>query len=197
MSVDYWNHNTAYHKWLIDIASQHRGTVLDVGCGDGLLAQRLSPVSTFVTAIEPDANAAARAAARLASLDNVAVVDADFDAYQSDGARFDLITFVASLHHMDMRSALTKARELLTPTGEIAVVGLSANKSATDWLWALACLPVNRIASRLHGETRDIGVVVTDPQECLSEIRRTVDDVLPGAQITRGLYYRYLLRWRR
>lgn len=197
MSVDYWNHNTAYHPWLIDIASQHRGTVLDVGCGDGLLAQRLSPVSRFVTAIEPNAKAAARASARLAFFDNVAVVDADFDAFQSDGARFDLITFVATLHHMDLRSALTKARELLTPTGEIAVVGLSANKSLTDWLWAGACLPVNRIASRLHGETRDIGVAVTDPQESLAEIRRTVAEVLPGARIRRGLYYRYLLRWRR
>jgi 2-polyprenyl-3-methyl-5-hydroxy-6-metoxy-1,4-benzoquinol methylase len=197
MSVDYWNHNTAYHPWLIDIASQHRGTVLDVGCGDGLLAQRLSPVSRLVTAIEPDAKAAARASARLAFFDNVAVVDADFDAFQSDGARFDLITFVATLHHMDLRSALTKARELLTPTGEIAVVGLSANKSLTDWLWAGACLPVNRIASRLHGETRDIGVAVTDPQESLAEIRRTVAEVLPGARIRRGLYYRYLLRWRR
>jgi 2-polyprenyl-3-methyl-5-hydroxy-6-metoxy-1,4-benzoquinol methylase len=34
----YWNHNTAYHPWLIDIATRHHGDVLDVGCGDGLLA---------------------------------------------------------------------------------------------------------------------------------------------------------------
>ena len=50
---DYWNHNTAYHSWLIDIAAQHRGDVLDVGCGDGLLAQRLAPVSRSVTAYRP------------------------------------------------------------------------------------------------------------------------------------------------
>jgi hypothetical protein len=31
---DYWNHNTAYHPWLLDIATQRGGDVLDVGCGE-------------------------------------------------------------------------------------------------------------------------------------------------------------------
>lgn len=38
---EYWNHNTAYHAWLIDITARHRGHVLDVGCGEGLLVRRL------------------------------------------------------------------------------------------------------------------------------------------------------------
>jgi 2-polyprenyl-3-methyl-5-hydroxy-6-metoxy-1,4-benzoquinol methylase len=38
---DYWNHNTAYHPWLVSIAAEHRGDVLDIGCGDGLLAKRM------------------------------------------------------------------------------------------------------------------------------------------------------------
>lgn len=58
---EYWNHNTAYHPWLIDIARRHGGDVLDVGGGDGLLAQRLSGVCRSVTAIEPDQAAARRA----------------------------------------------------------------------------------------------------------------------------------------
>lgn len=32
--ADYWNHNTAYHPWLLDIAAHHHGDVLDVGCGE-------------------------------------------------------------------------------------------------------------------------------------------------------------------
>ncbi len=64
---DYWNHNTAYHPWLVSIAAEHRGDVLDVGCGDGLLAQRLAPVSRSVTGIDPDPAAIRRAADRLAS----------------------------------------------------------------------------------------------------------------------------------
>ncbi len=192
---EYWNHNTAYHPWLVDIATRHNGDVLDVGGGDGLLAQRMSPVSRSVTAIEPDPPAVQRASERLADHPGVAVVETDFERYQPNGQRFDLITFVASLHHMDLRPTLSRARDMLTPTGEIAVVGLSADKSIPDWLWAVACVPAVLVGSRLHRETRDIGVVVTEPQDSLSEIRRTVGEVLPGASVRRALYYRYLMRW--
>jgi 2-polyprenyl-3-methyl-5-hydroxy-6-metoxy-1,4-benzoquinol methylase len=192
---DYWNHNTAYHPWLVAIAAEHRGDVLDVGCGDDLLAQRLSPVSRSVTGIDPDPAAIGRAADRFASGRHVTVSHGDFQDYQPGARRFDLITFVASLHHMDLRASLVKARGLLTPTGEIAVVGCSANRTVRDWVWSAMCVPAARIGSWLHSETRNIGVVVKDPKEGLDDIRRTVDEVLPGASVRRALYYRYLLRW--
>jgi len=107
-SHEYWNHNTAYHPWLIGIAGHHNGEVLDVGGGDGLLAQRLSGVSRSVTAIEPDCAAAERAMNRLTGRTNVAVVQAEFKRFAPDGRRFDLITFVASLHHMELRASLLR-----------------------------------------------------------------------------------------
>ena len=194
---DYWNHNTAYHPWLVGIAAAHRGDVLDVGCGDGLLVQRLARVSRSVTGIDTDPGAIGRAANRLASVRHVTVSHADFQDYQPGAHRFDLITFVASLHHMDLRAALLKAHDLLTPTGEIAVVGCSANKTVRDWVWSAMCVPAARIGSWLHSETRNIGVIVTDPQEGLDDIRGMVDEVLPRASVRRALYYRYLLRWKR
>jgi 2-polyprenyl-3-methyl-5-hydroxy-6-metoxy-1,4-benzoquinol methylase len=194
---NYWSHNTAYHPWLVGIAAEHRGDVLDVGCGDGLLAQRLAPVSRSVTGIDPDPAAIGRAADRLASVRHVTVSHGDFQDYQPGAHRFDLITFVASLHHMDLRASLVKARDLLTPTGEIAVVGISANTTVRDWVWSAMCVPAARIGSWLHSEARTVGVVVKDPQEGLDDIRRIVDEVLPGALVRRALYYRYLLRWSR
>lgn len=194
---DYWNHNTAYHRWLLGIAGEHRGDVLDVGCGDGLLAQRLLPVSRSVTGIDPDPGAVMRAQTRLAGRAQVAIFQQSLHDYPSGTAQFDVITFVATLHHMALRESLRKARELLRPGGELAVVGLSANKSASDWLWAGLCLPAVRVGSRLHRETRDIGVAVAQPRESLREIRRVSDDVIPGAVVRRALYYRYLLRWRK
>ncbi len=191
---DYWNHNTAYHPWLIEIAARHRGDVLDVGCGDGLLAQRLAPVSRSVTAIDPDAAAIQRATDRLAAHQHVVVSRESFDTYQT-GRKFDLITFVASLHHMDLRASLVKARDLLTPSGEIAVVGCAANKTVRDWLWSALVLPAVRFGSWVHSETRNVGVVVTAPSDGVDDIRRVADDVLPGSSLRRALYYRYLLRW--
>ena len=194
---NYWNHNTAYHPWLVGIAAEHRGDVLDVGCGDGLLAQRLAPVSRSVTGIDPDPAAIRRATDRLASHRHVTVSEGDFQNYQAGAQRFDLITFVASLHHTDLRASLVKARDLLTPTGEIAVIGCSANKTVRDWVWSAMCVPAARIGSWLHSATRNIGVVVQYPQESLDDIRNIVDEVLPGASVRRARYYRYLLRWAR
>lgn len=195
--AEYWNHNTAYHPWIISLAAQYPGDVLDVGCGDGLLAQRLAPVSRSVTGIDPDTAALGRAHDRTAGLEHVRLRQTSFDEFDPGDARFDLITFVATIHHMDLRAALLKARTLLRPSGQIAIVGLSANKTARDWLWSAVCLPAVRIASMAHRETRDVGVVVADPRENLDEIRAVADTVIPGADVRRALYYRYLLRWQR
>ncbi|WP_245906442.1 class I SAM-dependent methyltransferase [Mycolicibacterium palauense] len=190
----YWNHNTAYHPWLVRIAARHRGDVLDVGCGDGLLVQRLAPVSATVTGIDPDG--AAVDAARRRAIENADLHPVTFDAFTAPDNSFDVITFVASLHHQPLRDALTHARSLLRPGGELAVVGLSATRSVADWAWALACTPAALAGSRLHRETPDIGVALADPVENLAGIRRIARDVLPGATIRRGLYYRYRLLWR-
>jgi len=192
---DYWNHNTAYHPWLVGLAAKHRGDVLDVGCGDGLLAQRLAPVSRSVTGIEPDPKTADRALGRVDDLDNVQISSTSFEEFDPGTRRFDLVTFVASLHHMDLRTTLARARDVLTPSGEIAVVGLSANESVWDWVWSACCVPVAAVGDRIHGGTPDIGVVLADPRESLRTIRRMTAEVLPGAVIRRKLYYRYLLRW--
>jgi 2-polyprenyl-3-methyl-5-hydroxy-6-metoxy-1,4-benzoquinol methylase len=192
---DYWNHNTAYHPWLVGIAAELRGDVLDVGCGDGLLAQRLAPVSRSVTGIEPDPATADRAVERVTDLDDVQISRTSFEEFDPGTRRFDLVTFVASLHHMDLRTSLARARELLTPSGEIAVVGLWANESVRDWLWSACCVPAVVVGDRLHRDTPDIGVTIAEPRKSLRAIRRTTAEVLPGAVIRRKLYYRYLLRW--
>lgn len=193
---DYWNHNSAYHPWLVDIAARHHGDVLDVGCGEGLLAQRLATVSRRVVGIDADPISVWRAAQRLQPIGNATVEHARFQDLDEAERRYDLITFVASLHHLPLRDALHKARQMLRPAGQLAVVGLSANKSIADWVWAGACVPAARVGGFLHRETRDIGVPVADPREGLDEIRRVAADVLPGAVVRRGLYYRYRLLWR-
>lgn len=192
----YWNHNTAYHAWLVGLAARRRGHVLDVGCGDGLLAQRLARVSGSVVGVDGDPESVRRARERLRFVDNASVRLARFETLDADERPYDLITFVASLHHLPLRETLLKARRMLAPGGQLAVVGLSANKSSTDWVWAALCTPPARVGSWLHRETRDIGVAVAEPREGLAEIRRVADDVLPGAAIRRRLYYRYRLYWR-
>ena len=118
-----------------------------------------------------------------------------FDDYPPDAGRFDLITFVASLHHLPLEETLRRAAGLLRPGGDVLVVGLAANRSALDWTVSALSVPLVRASSVLHRETGDIGVPTAPPRESLAEIGSAARALLPGVRIRRGLYYRYLLRW--
>ena len=47
----------------------------------------------------------------------------------------------------------SKARDLLTPTGEIAVVGCAANRTVRDWVWSARCYPMRRCDERCITDT--------------------------------------------
>ena len=173
--MDYWNHNTAYHGWIASIAA------------------RCSPVASTLTGIDPDTAAISAATARLAADPKATLITGDFRTDDFGDARFDIITFVASLHHMDTAAALDKARSLLRPGGVIAVIGLSK----PTWPWLLLDIirwPVVRLSGVLHHESWP-DITVTDPAESLTETRALIHAALPGARFRYGMYFRYLAEW--
>lgn len=196
-ALSYWNHNTAFHKELVEDAKRRGGRMLDIGCGEGLLMERLAPYAEEAVGIDPDEETVERARERLASIPNTKLIAGDFLELQVPPLeeRFDTITCVATLHHMELRAALLHMRELLKPGGKLLVVGLSANKSAVDYIVSgLHVLPI-RMMDRLHGGMQEIGVSLAEPLESFSEIRRIAAEVLPGARARRRFYYRYTLTW--
>lgn len=192
-SPTYWNHNTAYHPWILRVLGR-RGRVLDVGCGDGLLLERLAPVADTVVGLEPDPGTAARALARVAGLPTVEVVETDLLGYRP-AAAFDAVVFVASLHHLGLTAGLERAKDLLAPGGVLVVVGLARDHSLADLVRGALSIPVNRAIGRWRHEQNDIGVPVAEPAETYADLRRAVRSLLPGAHWRHGLHYRYLLRW--
>lgn len=191
-----WNHNSAYHPELLRAASEHGGRALDVGCGDGLLMSKLAATTGSVVGIDADERAVSRAVRRLAGTSNTEVLLGDFlDADQLADRSFDIITCVATLHHMPLVPALDRMQALLNPGGRLIVIGLSANTNAGDWLIAGAQVVPVRVLSMLHRESTYEGMTTTRPRESLAEIRATAPHILPGCRVRRRFWYRYSLTW--
>lgn len=191
---EYWNHNSAYHPWILRAVTGGRSKALDVGCGEGLLVQRLATVCDRVVGIDPDPKAITRASARVSNIPAIELCESGLLDYEP-GEQFDLVTAVATVHHLDLRAGLRKMASLVRPGGALRIVGLVASQTPLDLLVDVVRVPIVRLSGALHHETRPIGVATMDPRESLREIRAAVAQELPGADLRRGLYYRYLLSW--
>jgi 2-polyprenyl-3-methyl-5-hydroxy-6-metoxy-1,4-benzoquinol methylase len=193
----YWNHNTAFHDELISDAKLRGGRVLDMGGGDGLLLQRIAPFVQQVIGIDPDNTAIELAQTRLAGISNVALINGDFLAMSipKEEERYATVICVATLHHMDLRSALLHIRQVLAPGGRLLIIGLADDKSWMDLVFSgLVLLPI-RIMDRFHGGASNPNVRITAPKETIREIRQIAQQILPGVKVRRRFYFRYSLAW--
>ncbi len=192
----YWNHNVAYYKW-IERRTAECKSILDVGCGDGSLVAYLDDGSKELTGIDVDLSCISRANSENRST-NVQFICDSFIDYQPHEF-YDAVLFLASIHHMDMMAAIEKAKALLSPNGLLVVVGLATPSTIMDYvIEGLRILPCQIISKRKHmqsSETQNIPVSYNLPS--LNEVRAISSKALPNVVIKYGLYYRYLLEWRK
>lgn len=188
----YWNHNTAFHPELVRSAVGRR--VLDVGCGDGLLLERMHGTGASLTGVDTDPAALASARARLGTAATLLECGIEDDRLAAGG--YDLVTVVAVLHHLSLRPALVRLADLVAPGGELVVIGLARSSRRRDVLADAVTVPIARIAGRLLREGGP-GLVVREPEESYAEVRSTARGLLPGMRYRRRLFYRYSLRWAR
>lgn len=189
----FWNHNTHYHRLVPRVAPPPWHRVLDVGCGEGLLTRRLAPgASGEVVGVDVSLEQVRRAEA---AADSPRLRYVAGDVLAADlGAPFDLVTCIATLHHLPLRAGLERLRALTAPGGTLVVVGLANPSSPGDLAMGALGLPVSRWARRRRGGW-DAGVPLADPTTTLGEIRAAARDLLPGARIRRHVYWRYSLVW--
>jgi len=102
---------TNYSFLFISSSIDKSQKILEVGCGDGELAERLASAGHFVTALDPSLEDADRV-----SKLGVHYIERDLENF--DGGPFDAVIFNASLHHVSpLDVALKHTDSLLGPEG--------------------------------------------------------------------------------
>ena len=204
-----WSHNLHYHRVILDAVPAGCERALDVGCGQGALTRRLRRVVPHVLGIDRDQRSIELARANPAAA-GIGYVLGDFLATPFRPGSVDLVTSVASLHHMDAEAALRRMADLLRPGGVLAVVGLARVTSpagAARLVPAMIGTRVHEAASAARrrgagGPPGQGGVggeyqspIVWPPPLSYAATRRLAARVLPGARYRVRLYWRYTLVW--
>lgn len=197
-STPYWNHNAAYYDWVKN-STINCNDILDVGCGDGSLVRYLDDGKRSIIGIDIDEKCIKCAlTGDRHDPANTQFIRGDFETYCFQ-KRFDAVIFVASIHHMDMTAALNKAKSILKPDGMILIVGLAKPSNFLDWvvevLRVIPCAIVSKIRHMQSSEKNNIPVSYHFQK--MNDIRVTANTLLPSAKIKYGLFYRYLLWWKK
>lgn len=199
-----WNHNDHFHSWILRRLPPRRRRALDVGCGAGRLVARLRGEVAEVVALDADAGMAGLARERFAGDDAVQVRHGRFDDVPADGS-FDVVTMVASLHHMDLEAALRHAAGVLAPGGRLLVVGHARIGARRDLAVDLVSSFANPLVGLVkHPRPARPGVSpegpampVRDSPHTYGEVAATARRVLPGSRFRQRLFFRYTLEWTR
>lgn len=197
-----WDHNAHYHRWILRRLPSRFAGALDVGSGSGDLARLLATQAEVVHGIDADPAIVERARERTGTGAPVTffVGNALKDV---PAGPYDVITCVATIHHMPLTDALTRFREHLAPGGTLIVVGLYRTRSRSDHLIDAVAIPSNIAMAWIKNKGRRAPrpAAMTAPTRpattAFPDIVRDARLVLPGARLRRRLFWRYTLVWNR
>jgi len=187
-----WNNNLhAFDRVLRTIPSGARRG-LDVGCGEGETARRLRSRVAEVVGIDPDEPSIVEARSYG---DDIRYEVTDLESADLEPSSFDVVAAVASLHHMDHHTALSRLASLVAPGGVLLVVGLARSKTPLQY----ARDGIDMIAMRPHILVRGMwhtpAPKTWPPPLTYTEARRDAEAILPSVEYRRVPHFRYTLRW--
>jgi SAM-dependent methyltransferase len=190
----FWNANTHYHRLVLASIPGNASRVLDVGCGDGILAADLVDAGVpEVVGLDVNQPVLDRARARHEGR-RIEWVQGDLLDVPLEPESFDAVVSVAALHHMDAGRALGRFAQLVRPGGTVVVVGLAA------YSWFEVPLVAASITSRLvlglvHGRWSHSAPTCWPPPLTYREMKALSACMLPGVCYRRHLLGRYSLVW--
>ncbi len=105
------------------------GDVLDVGAGDGTVAELLAPRASSIACLERSEKLVAAATARLRGFAHVRVIAADMHAVPFEAGSFDQVIMLNVLQYSgDPAAALREAARVLRPRGALVATTLAPHR---------------------------------------------------------------------
>ncbi|WP_234443852.1 class I SAM-dependent methyltransferase [Streptomyces sp. NRRL B-24484] len=193
--------NAHYHRWILRQLPRRFDRALDVGSGAGDLARLLAGRAEQVVGVDADPAITERARQPTPPAARVVFTVADATTGLPAGP-YDVVTCVATVHHLPFAEALAEFRRRLAPGGALVIVGLSRADTPVDHLLGLAAVPLNALTGYLKNRGRPAPrpVAMTAPtraaETTFHRIATEARTVLPGARLRRRLFWRYTLVWR-
>ncbi|ADI12527.1 hypothetical protein SBI_09409 [Streptomyces bingchenggensis BCW-1] len=197
-----WDHNAHYHRWILRQLPRRFDCALDIGSGSGDLARLMARRAAAVTAVDSDPGITTQAQKLTPASLPVTFTVTDAAAEFPNGP-YDVITCVATIHHLPFAQTLASFRRHLAPGGTLVIVGLSRAQTPVDYLLGIPAIPANAAMGWLKNKGRPSPrpVSMTAPTRpadmTFDDIVRETRKVLPGARLRRRLFWRYTLVWRR
>jgi len=201
-----WNHNDAYHAFLLRSLPAYCPHALEIGCGTGAFARLLAARSGRVLALDlsPRMIEVARESSR--AYPNIDFQVADVLAWNFPAGRFDAIATITTLHHLPLEPMLSKMKGALKVGGVLVVLDLFKAVWPADLLTAVLAVPASLALTALeNGRLRQSPTAQAawdehgrhDSYLTMAEIRQSCARVLPRAQVTKHLLWRYSIVWKK
>jgi ubiquinone/menaquinone biosynthesis C-methylase UbiE len=192
-----WNHNTHFHRRLLRLLPRSGEAALDVGCGDGAFAALLAERFGEVVALDPDPEQIAATTARCRRQSQVRVERSEFLSSDLPSGSFDVVTALASFHHMPFDEAAAEARRVLKPGGRLVVLGVWTDATTrVDLAWKVGSGCLNRTLHRVRGPDL-MTAPATFERTSWHQVKALASTHLPGTRMRRHLLWRYILVWQK
>lgn len=205
-----WNHNTHYHPFLLRQLPPRLERALEIGCGAGGFARLLAQRADHVAALDLSPEMLRLARERSTAYPNIDYIEADVMTYPLEEAQFDALVSIATLHHLPFTDVIQQIKPALKPGGTLLILDLFSQsgwgETPVDLAMNAAAMilsPLMRlrygISPRPSAEQRAAWDAhgAHDVYPKLSDLRAWCADLLPGARLTRHLFWRYSLVWRK
>lgn len=206
MDDEGWTANNHYHTSLLKHVPKNCENALEVGCGTGAFARQLAKSCKRVVALDLSAEMIRVARARSMQHPNLEFQLADAMTWDFPQAHFDFICSIATLHHTEQRPLLTKMKDALRPQGVLVVLDLVESRGLVERLIDVAGFGVSGALRLLHNGRLNPPAEVRKAWEQhgqhdsylnIDQVRALADDILPGAKVSRCLFWRYELVYRK